>query len=136
MYNHIIREISSIILYFVHIAVGSSKHILFESWCRLNRAQSLHTDKSFRNLNKSTWNQIVFTIFRLIWNQTDVRLVPNQPQIGEYNLISVWFNKIWKDFSVYTYTLRNNGGPGDMEASVSNENKENILSIRQDLIVM
>ena len=37
----------------------------------------LHTEKSFRNLIKSTRNQIVFTIFRLIWNQTDVRLVPN-----------------------------------------------------------
>ena len=30
------------------------------------------------NLIKSTWNQIVFTIFQLIWNQTDVCLVPNQ----------------------------------------------------------
>ena len=30
----------------------------------------------------------------LIWNQTDVRLVPNQSENGKYNLISVWFNKI------------------------------------------
>ena len=28
-------------------------------------------------------------ITRLIWNQTDVLLVPNQPENGKYNLISV-----------------------------------------------
>ena len=54
--------------------------------------QSCCTQKSFRNLIKSNRNQIVFTIFRLIWNQTDVRLVPNQSANGKYNLISVWFN--------------------------------------------
>ena len=37
----------------------------------------LDTEKYFRNLMKSTRNQIVFTIFRLIWNKTDVRLDPN-----------------------------------------------------------
>ena len=47
-----------------------------------------HTEKSFRNIIKSTRNQIVFTIFRLIWIQTDVRLDPNQSEIGKYNLIS------------------------------------------------
>ena len=31
----------------------------------------LHTEKSFRNLIKSTRNQIEFTVFRLIWKQTD-----------------------------------------------------------------
>ena len=31
----------------------------------------LHTKKSFRNLIKYNQNQIVFTIFRLIWYQTD-----------------------------------------------------------------
>jgi len=54
----------------------------------------LHTEKSFRNLVKSTRNQIVFTIFRLIWNQTDVRLVQNQSEDAKYNLISGWFDKI------------------------------------------
>ena len=49
---------------------------------------SLHTEKSFRNFIKSTRNQIAFTIFRLIWNQTVVRLVPNQSQNCKYNLIS------------------------------------------------
>ena len=59
---------------------------------------SWHTDKSFRIFLKSNRKQIVFTIFRLIWNQTDVRSVPNQSENGKYNLISVWFNKIWKIF--------------------------------------
>ena len=58
----------------------------------------LHTEKSFRNLIKSTGNQIVFTVFRLTWIQTDVRLVLNQPKNGKYNLISGWFNKIPKKF--------------------------------------
>ena len=44
------------------------------------------------------WNQIVFTTFWLIWNWTDVRLVPNQSKNGKYNLISGWFNKISKRF--------------------------------------
>ena len=38
----------------------------------------LHAEKfAFRNLVESTRNQIVFTIFRLIWYETDVRLIPN-----------------------------------------------------------
>ena len=35
----------------------------------------IHTEKSFRNLIKWNRNLFVFTIFLLIWNQTDVRLV-------------------------------------------------------------
>jgi len=46
----------------------------------------------FETCIKSNRNLIVFTIFWLIWNQTDVRLVPNQSANGKYNLISVWFN--------------------------------------------
>ena len=43
-----------------------------------------------KNPNKSNRNQIVFTIFQLIWNQTDaIRLVPSQSENGKYNLISV-----------------------------------------------
>ena len=50
----------------------------------------MHAEKSFRKLIKSNRNQIVFTTFRLIWNQTDtVRLVPKQSESGKYNLISV-----------------------------------------------
>ena len=58
----------------------------------------------FPNLIKSNRNQIVFTIFRLIWNQTNVCLDPNLWENGEYNLISGWFNKIQKIFlSVYAF---------------------------------
>ena len=39
------------------------------------RTFSQHTEKSFRNLMKSNRNQMVFTILRLIWYQTDVRLI-------------------------------------------------------------
>ena len=58
----------------------------------------LHTGKYFRNLIESTRNQIVFTIFRLIWIQMDVRLVPNQSENRKYNLISGWFNDISEIF--------------------------------------
>ena len=36
-------------------------------------------------LVKSTKNQIVFTILRLIWYQTECRLVPNESENGKYN---------------------------------------------------
>ena len=53
----------------------------------------------FWNLIKSIWNQIVSTIFQLVWTQTDsVRLVPNQSGNVKYNLISIWFDKILKRF--------------------------------------
>ena len=58
----------------------------------------VHAEKSFPNLIESNWNQIVVTIFLLIWNQTVIRLIPNQSEKGKYNLISVWFNKISKRF--------------------------------------
>ena len=66
-----------------------------------NRLCYRHTEKYFRNLIKSNPNQIVFTMQRLIWIQTDDRLVPNQSVHGKYNLISVWFNKISKSFLCY-----------------------------------
>ena len=62
-----------------------------------------HTEKSFRNLIKWTRIQIVYTIFRLIWNQTDVRLVPNRSDNDNYNLVSNWFNKILKRFLCVLY---------------------------------
>ena len=41
----------------------------------LNRTlHHIHLQKSFQNLNESNQNQNVFTISRLIWNQTNVRL--------------------------------------------------------------
>ena len=64
----------------------------------------LHTENFFRNLIMSTQNQIVFTVFPLIWNQTNVRLVLNQSEKGNYNLISRWFNKISKKF-LFVYAV-------------------------------
>ena len=43
---------------------------------------SVNAQKYFTNLIKSNRYQIVFTIFRLILSQTDVRLVLNQPENG------------------------------------------------------
>ena len=57
-------------------------------------SSGLHTEKYFQNLIKLNWNKILFTIFWLIWIQTDVRLDPNQSEHGKNNLISGWFNKI------------------------------------------
>ena len=54
----------------------------------IDRLKDQHIENFFQNLIKSTRNQIVFTIFRLIWIQTDVCLDPNQSKNGEYNLIS------------------------------------------------
>ena len=48
----------------------------------------VHTEKSFRNLVKSNRNQIVFIIFQLIWNQTNVRLVQNQ---SSEMVNTIWF---------------------------------------------
>ena len=59
---------------------------------------NVQTEKYFRNLIKSTRNQIVFTLFQSIWIQTNFRLDPNQSENGKYNLISGWFNKISKKF--------------------------------------
>ena len=43
--------------------------------CRkMHLENMLHAEKYFRNLIKSTRNQLVFTIYRLIWNPTEVRL--------------------------------------------------------------
>ena len=52
----------------------------------------------FLNVFKSTENQIVFTIFRLIWNKNDFHFDQNQSENGKYNLILGWFNKIQKRF--------------------------------------
>ena len=58
-------------------------------WSRITEAlTTTHTEKYFRNLIESTRNQIVFTIFRLVWIKTEVRLDPNQSENGKYNLIS------------------------------------------------
>ena len=51
--------------------------------------QTTHRIFFSRNLNKSNRNQIVFSIFRFIWNQTGIRLFPNQSEKDKYKLISV-----------------------------------------------
>ena len=61
---------------------------------RAVKVMGTHTEKSFRNLIESIWNQIVVTIFQLIWIQADLSLDPNQSGNGNSNLISDWFNKI------------------------------------------
>ena len=69
---------------------------------------SVHAEKYFPNRFISTPNPILFTIFGLIWIQTDVRLVPNQSENGKYNRISGWFNKISKRF-LYIISLWQDG---------------------------
>ena len=59
---------------------------------RLKRAPdckfyNVHTGKSFRNIIKPNRNQIVLTIFRLIWIQTDVRLDPNRDNEGLMDIL-------------------------------------------------
>ena len=61
------------------------------------RKSSFTQEKYFRNLIKATRNQLVFTIYRLIWIQTDVRLDPNQSEDGVAQ-ISGCFNKISEIF--------------------------------------
>ena len=58
----------------------------------------IYTEKSFRNIIKSSWNQIVSTVFRLVLIQTDFRLDPNQSENDKWNLISVWFDIILERF--------------------------------------
>ena len=67
--------------------VISNPRVEFDSDFKDLDGKTAHTGKSFRNLIESTRNQIVFTIFQLIWNQTDVQLVPNQSENGKYNMI-------------------------------------------------
>ena len=61
-------------------------------------SKRLHGEKYLRNHIKSAWNQIVFTIFRMIWNLKGICLDPNQSENDKYNLISAWFSKIQKKF--------------------------------------
>ena len=51
----------------------------------------IHVEKSTYDFRYTNRNQILFTVFRLIFNQTEFRLVLNQSKNGKckYNLISV-----------------------------------------------
>ena len=63
---------------------------------------TLHPEKSILNLFNSNKIWIVITNFRLIWYQTEFRLVPNQSGNGNYNPNLVWIKKIWKIY-LYSY---------------------------------
>ena len=56
---------------------------------------SVHTQT---NHIKGNRNQIVFNIFRLIWDQTELHLVQIQTENGKYNQNLVWINQIQKRF--------------------------------------
>ena len=40
------------------------------------------------------------SLFRLIWHQTEFRLMPNQSEKCSYNTNLVWFNKVHKNISL------------------------------------
>ena len=65
--------------------------------------QYIYTEKFFRNHIESNRNQIVCTIFWLIWNRKRMRplAVPNQSKNSKCNRILVRFNIFSKKFSVY-----------------------------------
>ena len=65
------------------------KSFIQEVLTHANFCDVVHAEKYFPNLIQSYRNQIVVTIFWLIWIQTDVRLVANQSENYKYNLISV-----------------------------------------------
>ena len=49
----------------------------------------LQIAKYFRNHIKSNQNQIVYTIFQFIKNQTNIRFVQNRSENGKHSLISI-----------------------------------------------
>ena len=55
--------------------------------------------RSPSNSSEMNRNHIVFTIFRLIWHQTEFRFVLNQSENGKYNLIPVNLAWIWSRLS-------------------------------------
>ena len=66
------------------------------------------THNYFRNIIKSNRNQIVFTIFRLIWNPTDVRLVSLCVYTQRNSLLNlVKFNQICIIITLFWYKFRN-----------------------------
>ena len=68
----------------------------------------LHKEIFFWNLIELNRNQIIFTIFQLIWNETEIRLVPKQSESGKYNLILGWLNKISKIYLCVCYPCKGN----------------------------
>ena len=132
------RNISTVPIILLGIARSAPKRELLSP----RRTINVHTDKSFRNLIKSNQNQIVCTIFRLIWNQTDVRLVPNQLENGTYNLITVWFNKILERFVCVWVSFKHlgnvwcSGGFRRAIHSFDTHDSEGCIHLGQYLIVL
>ena len=79
-----LRPIRKFIFVLFSWEIKKNKKILFDA----------HREIFFESV-ESTRNQIVFSIFPLIWNyQSD----PNQSENGKHNMISGWFNKIRKRY--------------------------------------
>ena len=51
--------------------------------------------KKLHSLQKIIVNKLFLWLQNIFFNQTDARIVLNQSENGKYNLISVWFNKIY-----------------------------------------
>ena len=64
----------------------TSRHGTF---CRMRYDGYAHAEESISDSYQFNPNQIVFTIFRLIWNQAKFHLVHNQSKNGIYKLSSV-----------------------------------------------
>ena len=65
-------------------------------WIYIYISIPIYINRSYINSErKNVW---ITSHLRLIWNQTDVQLIPNESENGRYNLISVWINTISKRF--------------------------------------
>ena len=65
-----------------------------QSWLNISSGHAVKIDTNYNML--PTRNQILFTSFRLIFNQTKSSLVPNQSENGKYNLILVVSTRMYR----------------------------------------
>ena len=72
----------------------------------LLRIYDIGTEKSFRNLVDPNRKSDYIYHFRLIWNQTEFCLVPNQSENNKYNLIFGLNQQDSEKFSVCVAALR------------------------------
>ena len=70
----------------VYIMHGLVIHIL---QCVIIGMKLVNKEKPTLNSGEINLSHIVFTVFRLIWNQTEFCFVSNQSENGRYNLIRV-----------------------------------------------
>ena len=73
-------------------------YLTYDALCWYINYNTVHVREMFL-LVLPSWNQILFTCFRLFWNQTKFRSVPNQSKIGKYNLIPVALTRFRVDLS-------------------------------------